>query len=308
MIRSIDLKIYVFFPLSRAYAWHILRDHPAGALTCAFYKMYFYAIHGYWPRFKDPRSFQEKLWSRMLFDRHPRWTLLTDKLLVRDYVAGRVGPECLIPLLWAGDSPEEIPFEKLPAKFVLKTNHGSGYNIFVTDKTRLNPLKAKRQLSKWLGRNFCLADGLGIQWGYKHIKPRVIVECLLEDRGKLPTDYKFLCYSGRAEFVKIDFDRFEDHKEVFLGRDLKPLDISGRGIKEYRGKIVLPENYDDMVKVAESLSAGIDFARVDLYSVGGRVYFGELTCYHGGGMIRLSPRRSDYILGEKWMYRVPGGP
>jgi hypothetical protein len=98
----------------------------------------------------------------------------------------------------------------------------------------------------------------------------------------------------------VDFDRFQDHSEKFFDRDLKPLNLYGEGIKQYQGKFVLPENYKEMVRVAESLSQGIDFIRVDLYSVGGRIYFGELTCYHGGGLIRLSPRRYDFLLGEKW--------
>jgi hypothetical protein len=242
----------------------------------------------------------EKVWNRMLFDRDPLWTMFSDRFRVREYVDRKVGSEYLVPLLWTGDEPEEIPFDELPLKFVIKTNHGCGYNILVKDKTKLGQTRAKRQLKKWLGENFCQDKFLGTEWGYKNIKPTIMVESFLENNGSVPEDYKFFCYSGQAEFCKVDFDRFTDHSERFFDRDLNPLNLYGKGIKQYQGKFVLPDNYKDMVRVAESIAQGIDFIRVDLYSVGGRIYFGELTCYHGGGLIRLSPRKYDFLLGEKW--------
>lgn len=287
-------------PICRAYARHILGDKPADSVMRFLCGLYFWKAHGYWPHFNSPRSFMEKVWNRMLFDRDPLWTMLSDRFRVRDYVSSKVGSEHLIPLLWSGDKPEEIPFDELPLKFVVKTNHGCGYNILVKDKTQLDQTKARQQLKKWLGENFCEDKFLGTEWGYKNIRPTIMVESFLENNGSVPEDYKFFCYSGRAEFCKVDFDRFEDHSEKFFDRDLKPLNLYGKGIKQYQGKFVLPDNYKDMVRVAESIAQGIDFIRVDLYSVGGRIYFGELTCYHGGGMIRLSPRKYDFLLGKKW--------
>jgi hypothetical protein len=277
-------------------------DKAADSVMCFLCGLYFLKVHGYWPHFKNPRSFEEKVWSRMLFDRDSRWTLLLDKFRVRDYVANKVGSEYLIPLLWSGNKPEEIPFDKLPLKFVIKTNHGSGYNILVRDKTQLDQTKTRRQLKTWLEENFCEDKFLGTEWAYKKIRPTIMVESYLENNGSVPEDYKFFCYSGRAEFCKVDFDRFEDHSEAFFDKGLKPLHLFGLGIKQYCGKFAFPDNYKDMVRVAESLAKGIDFIRVDLYSVGGQIYFGELTCYHGGGLIALSPRRYDLLFGEKWKY------
>jgi hypothetical protein len=292
----------LYFPICRAYARYIVGDKAADSVMCFLCGLYFLKVHGYRPHFKSPRSFMEKVWSRMLFDRDPIWTMFSDKLRVRDYVASKVGSEYLVPLLWSGNKPEEIPFGELPLKFVIKANHGCGYNILVRDKTQLDQTKARRQLKKWLGENFCEDTLLGIAWAYKKIKPTIMVESFLENNGSVPEDYKFFCYSGRAEFCKVDLDRFGDHSEVFFDRGLKPLDLFGVGIKQYRGKFVLPDNYQDMVRVAESLAQGIDFSRVDLYSVSGHIYFGEFTCYHGGGLIALSPRKYDFLLGEKWKY------
>ena len=297
----------LYWPICRAYARHIVGDKPADSVMLLLCSLYFCKLHGYWPYIKRPRSFQEKLWCRMLFDRNPLWTMLSDRLRVRDYVAGKVGVQHLVPLLWSGSNPEDIPFNELPMRFVIKTNHGCGYNIIVKDKTQLDTTKAIRQLKKWLGENFCQDTYLGIPWGYKNIKPMILVESFLGNNGSVPEDYKFFCFSGRAEYCKVDFDRFEDHTELFFDRDLKPIDFYGKGIKHYQGKFELPDNYQDMVRVAESLAWGIDFIRVDLYSVGGKIYFGESTCYHGGGMIRIHPRKYDFLFGEKWKYGNHGG-
>jgi len=283
----------------RRYARY-LGDKPADAIYRFMCSPKFWKEHRYWPHFKNPRSFSEKVFNRMLFDRDPQWTTLSDKLRVRDFVAGKVGSEYLIPMLWTGDSPEEIPFNELPLKFVIKTNHGCGYNIIVMDKTQLDQTQASRQLKKWLGENFCYATFVGMAWAYKNVRPSIIIESFLEDSGSVPRDYKFFCFSGRAEFFKIDFARFEDHSEIFFDIDLTPLDVLEEGLNRYQGKLAVPDNYKDMVRLAESLAQGFDFIRVDLYNVDSRIYVGELTCYPGAGLIRLIPRKYDFILGEKW--------
>ena len=112
------------WPICRAYARHFVGDKPADALFRSLCSLQFWRVHRYWPNFVEPRSFSEKLWSRMLHERDPMFTLISDKLRVRDYVANKVGPDYLIPLLWTGENAEQIPFGQLPSKFVIKTNHG----------------------------------------------------------------------------------------------------------------------------------------------------------------------------------------
>jgi hypothetical protein len=222
---------------------------------------------------------------------------------VRDYIAGKGGGDYLIPLLWNGDNPEKIPFDELPLKFVIKANHGCGYNIIVKDKTQLDREKAKRQLKKWLDSNFCNDTFLGIAWGYKNIKPHIIIESSLEENGKVPVDYKFFCFSGRMDFFKIDFARFEGHSEKFFDRELNGLDLVEVGLKRYQGKIDLPNDFEEMVRVAESLSEGFDFMRVDLYSTKNKIYFSELTPYPGGVSAKFEPDSFDYVFGEKWKWK-----
>jgi hypothetical protein len=290
----------LYIRICRAYARHIMDDRPPDLFIRSLWGLHFWTVHRYWPHFKSPRSFSEKVWNRMLYDRDPRWTMLSDKLRVRDYVTRRVGSDHLIPLLWNGENPEGIPFDELPSKFVIKATHGCDYNVIVKDKTQLNQTHTKRQLMKWLRENYCQEHLVGMEWGYKNIRPAIIVESFLEDNGGVPVDYKFLCYSGRAEFIQVDCDRFtENHTRTFLDRDFNRLEFE-YGKKLYPGKVVRPHNYEDMIQLAESLARGFDLIRVDLYSVGGQIYVGELTCYPGGGVIRFIPGKYDFFLGEKW--------
>ncbi len=292
----------LYWPICRMYASY-LGNRPADALLRFFCGLQFRRTYHFWPNFLQPSRFSEKVWSRQLHERDPQFTLISDKFRVREYVAGKGGSDYLIPLLWSGDKTEEIPFAKLPLKFVIKANHGCGYNIIVMDKATLDQEKTKQQLNQWLNLNFCTDTFLGIAWGYRNIKPHIIVESLLEENGKLPVDYKFFCFSGRMEFFKIDFDRFDGHSEKFFDRELNGLDFFEVGLIPYQGEINLPYNFEEMICVAESLADGLDFIRVDLYSVGNKIYFSELTPYPGGVSAKFEPESFDYLFGEKWTWK-----
>ena len=241
----------------------------------------------------------------MLHDRDPLLTLVSDKLRVRDYVAEIVGPHYLVPLLWSGDSPEHIPFGSLPPKFVIKASHGSSYNILVMDQAKLNRHKVKLTLSKWLSENYCQDYFIGAEWGYKNIRPSILVESFLKEQGRAPKDYKLYCFSGRVEFMTVHFDRFENHTTKSFGRDLGPHEFHYH-FDQYNARFELPDNAAEMVEVAESLSGRFDFVRVDLYNIEGQIWFSELTPYPGGTTTRFLPLRQDYALGAIW--QVKAGP
>jgi len=257
----------------------------------------------FWPDFVQPRRFSEKVWSRQLYERDPILTTISDKYRVRGYVAGKVGDEYLIPLLWHGVDPEAIPFDELPSMFVIKANHGSEYNIIVKDKQRLDRTTVKRQLRTWLAEKFGQDTFLGIAWAYRNIKPHILIESYIGENEKAPEDYKFFCFSGRMEFFKIDFARFEDHATKYFDRDGNGLDLQEVGFKSYRGDIRFPASLKDMVNAAESLSKGFDFMRVDLYNVKDKIYFGEMTPYPGGIFQKFKPASFDDLFGEKWKWQ-----
>ncbi len=289
-------------PFSRLYAKTFVGDKPADRILTFLVSVHFYKVHKYWPNLRHPRSFEEKINWRMLYDRNPLWTLFSDKLAVRDYVAERVGAEHLVPLLWTGLSPALIPFDELPERFVIKTNHGCYFNILVKDKSTLNREQTKKTLTRWLAQNFAEDSFMGTSWAYSHVKPAIIIEQFLLVGGKSPIDYKFFCFDGRCEFVQLSFDRFGDASEAFVGRDFKLLAFS-QGLKTCPGAHVPPASYSKMVEIAETLSAGHDFLRVDLYDVNGEIFFGELTCYPAAGACRFEPEEADFEIGAKWQVR-----
>jgi hypothetical protein len=300
-LRALAARLYksLYVSACRAYARHVVKDRPADLVMRGLTGLHFWIRHGYLPHLRNPRSFEEKVRNRMLFDRNPRWTMLSDKLRAREYVSSLAGSDILVPLLWQGDDPEKIPFDDLPMKFALKTNHGCGYILIVTDKTRLDRSAARRQLRQWLGENHCRDYLLGAEWAYRNIRPTILVEAFIEDRGNAPVDYKFLCFSGRVELLQMNFDRFGHASEKFFDRDFNPVDL-WNGTRQHEGEVRRPENFDAIIRLAERLAGDLDFIRVDLYNVGGRVYFGEFTCYPAGANIQFVPRSYDFLLGEKW--------
>jgi len=293
---------WTYWPVCRFYAKHFVGDRPADDFLRYLCSFQFWLVHRYMPNFSNPVSFNEKLWSRMLHERDPIYTLISDKLRVREYVSNKVGNDFLVPLIWHGEKTENIPLDDLPLKFVMKTNHGCGYIIIITDKSQLDWTNIKKLLNKWLSVNFGQDTFLGIAWGYKNIKPQVIIEPFLEENGKAPVDYKFYCFSGCVEFLTLHYDRFEEHKTRAFDRNFKPYDFR-YNFGEWKGECQRPSNFDAMVELAESLSAGFDFMRVDLYNVEKKIYFSELTPYPGGVNTKFLPLERDYILGEKWRRR-----
>jgi len=289
----------IYWPICRAYSRLIVRDRPADTVYRFLCSAQFWLVHRFWPDFVHPRRFTEKVLSRMLYDRDPIFTLISDKLRVRDYVTNKVGSEYLIKLIWSGDDTEEIPFDELPLKFVIKANHGCGYNILVNDKRRLDQTRTKRQLKKWLRENFCQDKYVGTEWGYRNIKPTIIIEEFIEEKAKAPVDYKFYCFYGRVEFLTLHFDRHIEHKTRSFNRNFEPYEFR-YDFEQWNGECKRPPKFEVMVQLAESLSDEFDFMRVDLYGLENKVYFGELTPYPGGVATKFLPPSRDYILGEMW--------
>jgi hypothetical protein len=287
-------------PICRAYAKAQKPNSPPSRILLGLWRLYFRAIHSYWPSFERPRSFSEKVWHRMIYDRSPLWPVMLDKLESRRLIADLVGEDYLIPLLWAGELPESLPFASLPNEFVIKATHGCGYNIIVTDKRRLNCRAVIAQLKKWQRENYCNDHLLGMEWGYKPIVPRLIVEPLLgAGNNNLPADYKFLCFAGRAEVIQVDRCRHTPrHTKTFYNREFQRLELNHGISIDYAG--TPPGRFGDMLRIAECISRTFDFIRVDMYSVGDSIYCGELTPYPGGGIVKFRPTSVDFDWGERW--------
>ncbi len=223
--------------------------------------------------------------------------MLADKYAVRDFVAKRVGSDILNKVYFIGSSPDAISLSSLPKQFVIKATNGSGDNLFVRDKDKitLNDIKAWHKTV--LKRKFGLVSNE--RW-YLDIEPRIMIEEWLEDSqyGGLP-DYKFYCFDGKAIYVQVDTNRYTPfHKRRYFNMQWEPFDVlydfpEGSAIDK-------PKRFDDMKIIAEKLSAGSDYMRVDLYCIGEVIRFGEITLSDGGGWDRMVSFDADLRVGALW--------
>ncbi len=243
-------------------------------------------------------TYTEKMqWAKM-YDPDPRKSSLSDKYAVRAWVADKIGEEHLIPLLGVWDRFDEIDFDSLPDQFVLKTNNGSGTNLIVKDKSKLNKRRVRQLVQDWLDTDFAYYNPFEFQ--YAAIPPKIIAEKYMTvDKGDLP-DYKFLCFNGEPMFCWVDMNRYSDHKRNIydMNWQLQPWNQFNYG--NYDGEIPEPECFDEMKRIVSILAEGFPHVRVDLYDINGKIYFGEMTFTNGSGYEKIVPDTADLMLGELW--------
>ena len=261
---------------------------------------------GYWPNFKNPQTFNEKLQWLKLYNRNPEYTVMADKVKVKEWVAKRIGEEYLIPTLGVWDNPDDIDFDTLPNQFVLKCNHNSGRGMYICkDKSKMDVDAVKKELRKGLSENYFLH---GREWPYKNIPRKILAEKYMEDKNSTDglKDYKLMCFDGKVYCSFVCSDRYSDEglKVTFYDREWKRLPFE-RHYPSAKDDINMPVQYYNMVKLAEKLSKGIPFVRADFYEINGRLYFGELTFYPGSGMEEFSPELWDERLGK--LIKTPWG-
>lgn len=237
----------------------------------------------------EPRTLDEKIqWLKLnAYNKNPLVTQCADKYAVRDYVKSCGCSEILNDLYGVYDSVDEIKWDELPEKFVIKWNFGCGQNLICFDKSKLDIEKAKKQLRNWykLHNTFYLPYS---EMQYKGIKPKLICERFIEpDSGTLPVDYKLYCFNGLSDCVLVCAGRdTEGHhaKYYFFDRDwnLKRYNNAGKQVSA-DFTLPQPENYKKLFEYADKLSKPFPFVRADFYMERGNVIFGELTFTPCGG-------------------------
>lgn len=247
---------------------------------------------------KNPQTFNEKLQWLKLYDRKPEYTRMVDKYAVKEYVSGIIGREYVIPTLGVWDNFGQIDLSSLPEQFVLKTTHGGGGVgvVICKDKSHFDIADAKRKLNKSMSTDIYR---ILREWPYKNVRKRIIAEELIQNGDKELFDYKIFCFNGKACFLKIDFNRFICQRTNYYdvtGKLLPFGDVDCPRMPEI--EFNMPSNLPEMISIAEKLSAGIPVLRVDLYNTEGKIYFGELTFFHGSGFSRIYPEEYDLIIGK----------
>jgi hypothetical protein len=249
---------------------------------------------------KNPISFNQKLCWKKIHDRNPLLPVVADKFRVREYVRNELGKkradQILIPLLYVTDQPASIPFDALPSEYIIKATHRSGQNIIITEEKPLNRSQIIERCENLLFKPYGF---LKHEWPYQKVPRKIIVEKLVRDSdGKLPNDYKFYLFEGKCMLILIVDDRYNDIRMTFYTPEWEKLDV--KRIEKQGTAIVKPQKLNEMVEIAQLLSAPFDFVRVDFYIADNKLYFGELTHYPQSGMGKFIPQSFDFELGSYW--------
>lgn len=257
----------------------------------------YYAYMGKRLHLTNPVTYNEKLQWLKLYDRNPIYTKMVDKYEAKLIVAEKIGEEYIIPTLGVWNRPEEIDFDGLPDKFVLKTTHDSGGIIIVDKRQGYDGKRINDFFNKRLSQS---TYELQREWPYKNVPKRIIAEQFMEDEKTHELrDYKFFCFDGEVKCMFIATDRQSEKPTAFdfFDPDFNWMDIR-HGHPNAEVKPEKPINFELMKQLAAKLSDGLPQVRVDLYEINGKVYFGELTFFHHGGIVPFDPENWDKVFGE----------
>ena len=245
------------------------------------------------------KTIQDKIQWLKVHDNSPLKTKCADKILIHDYCKEKIGKDLCIPIIQIYNSPDDINFNELPDQFVLKCNHGCGFNIIVTDKSKMNKDEIVSQLKNWLNVNFAYQNGYEMQ--YANIERKCFAEKYMADISQQDSllDYKFWCFNGVPKLYTINTGLGHGDILYFNIENDEPMDLYGAFKDKDLSKIFdKPINFDYMKECAIKLSQEFKFVRVDFYEVNGQVYLGELTFTPGSGYFKYQNPEDNYKIGN----------
>lgn len=289
-------KIFdVFFDKNLRFEFLIKKGFTKWIPDKIFLKIRFKRKMGYKLDLDSPQSFNEKLQWLKLYDHQSRYIKMVDKYEAKKYVAEEIGSQYIIPTLGLWSSFDKIDFSTLPNEFVIKCTHDSGGIVICKDKAKFDAEKTRRKITQCLKKNYYW---FGREWPYKDVKPRVLVEKLMIDESDADLkDYKIFNFWGQPRMIQVDYDRFTNHRRNLYSVDWEYIDASIQYPTDPNIKIPKPVCLEEMLKLAKILSKDIPFVRTDFYCIDNRVYFGELTFYHGSGFEDFHPKNFGLELG-----------
>ena len=253
------------------------------------------------PDWENPKSYNEKVQWLKVYDRDPRYGQMVDKAAVKDLVSRLIGPEYVIPTLGVWDRPEDVDFDALPDRFVLKCTHDSGSVVLCPDKEKLNREEAMQVLRRGMALDYFKEYR---EWPYRDVPRRILAEAYLTDEtGAAPSDYKVMCFQGEPKLVILHQGRFGKHTMDFYDTDWNRMSITRVGQARSETDAPRPDCLEKMLELSGVLSRGIPHLRVDWYICGGKLYLGELTFYNNSGFGPFVDPRDDELLGS-WI-RLP---
>lgn len=248
----------------------IVKVSPTVASKLLFWKTFKKSLN-----LQKPQTFSEKLMWIKLYEDHTLKKRLTDKVAVREFILSRGLGELLVPTIAIVDRVEDIIFEQLPKKFVLKCSHGSGFIIICKDKSQLDYQKTRQQLAKWLAIDYSLCHA---EPHYANIKPRIMIEHFLgNNTSEVPIDYQIHCFHGEPKIIELTLERSTPKEQSIM---LTPDWCNTHYIEKkfaFDEKKSKPKQLEELLEIARRLSKNFTYVRIDLYLVDESIFFGKLT-------------------------------
>lgn len=262
----------------------------------------YYSFMGKKPNMSNPQTFQEKIqWLKIHYKRKDMHKLV-DKYEVKKIVSQMIGDQYVIPTVGIYNNVEEIPFDILPKRFVVKSTHSSHSSWVCLDKDNFDWDVVKRQYREDSKTSPYYKYK---EWAYKGVKPRLIIEQFMGVEGQELIDYKFYCFGGEPKYCQVITNRSSRETIDFYDNDWNHMPFIGLNKNAIYSNVPIarPTQLEIMLEISSNLSKDFPFARVDLYEILGKVYFGEITFYPGGGLGHFVPEKWEIILGE--MIKLP---
>ena len=227
---------------------------------------------------ENPQTFNEKMTWLKVYGRDPKYPTMADKYAVKSLVASMIGGGYVVDNYAVADRWDDIDFDALPNQFVIKCTHDSGGAFVCRDKATFDFEGTRKRIERNLkSYNYKIAR----EWPYRDVPHRIIFDRLLDDHtGNELRDYKFWCFNGKPTYMYCTV-KAQYIYENFYDMDFRPVMID-HGFPRHQPEFERPECFDEMRSLAEKLSAGIPFVRVDFFQVEGKVYFGEFTFFDWG--------------------------
>ena len=248
---------------------------------------------------KNPKTFNEKLQWLKVYNRKPEYTMMVDKVKVKDYVAQKIGEQYVIPTLGVWDKPEDIDFDALPNQFVLKCNHDSGSICICRDKKTFDKSKAVSKLKAAMKRDMYWD---GREWPYKNVEKKVFAEKYMVDESGIELkDYKFFCFGGVPTYCQVISDRNTNEKIDFFDMQWERLvGLVGLNDSVHNSEqdISCPDSFSEMKSLAAKLANKLPFSRIDFYEINHRPYFGEITFFPADALGSFRPMDWNDRMGE----------
>lgn len=257
----------------------------------------FRQANGFFPNYAFPKTLTEKLvWLKLnMYMEDPLVIQCADKFRVRDYVESKGCSDTLNDLIGVYDSADQIPWDSLPNKFVLKWNFGAGMNLICTDKTKLDIDGTIKKLNKWGKSKYWLNHS---EMQYKYTPKKIICEKFLENkRDEVIPDYKVYCFHGEPLAIFVMHDRGKGVKSEFFDINWNLL----QNTKKYQNpaeQTPKPKCLDRMIEVSRLLSEPFPFVRCDFYVVNDILVFGEMTFTPAGGVLTSQTQIAGKEMGD----------